>query len=618
MWLIEIKSMKLVLFQGEPPPYAILSHTWGQHELSFQDFERGWSNAESTEKIKHTCEQTLADRLDYVWIDTCCIDKSSSAELSEAINSMYRWYQKAQVCYVYLVDVKKEHFAQQFPGSCWFTRGWTLQELIAPQSVIFYDSKWIPLGSKKDLIEDLVQITGIDKGSLQGEDLEKASVAQRMSWAAKRKTTRIEDIAYSLLGIFGVNMPMLYGEGEKAFLRLQEEIMKISDDQSLFSWGVSRPLQEILSDRIIVKTTLMPSQVVVLQDSWEVDLVDQPNSTEVRQLDRSSPKLHGMLACSPDYFEQCGSIIPISNWLDHACEPPVLFARYLRLSLPIIESGSGRFSNCIAILGCYDNSTDLVIGIVFKRQGRGMAGRLVAPIGIRLRNTVLQDHWLLMSLLRRISLKDHTVQLPVGVRVIIDDSSIGSAGYSLYKFKCSHGGQQCFCSSKRLEHEPQTEGRRAVLVYKSPFLPPFYILLGKYSTNSTHSTYPTCHAETNEPRIFSRTMLRAGFFKPEDDIEEKLQKVLQEPRIQLYTHIWTGNDNPSKDANYILNLDDAGAGTTVLNNWHRSTEVLDRPANPCIRLSASLQRSSFPETEDCGVEEKLTIRINQTKDELLN
>ena len=141
--------MKLVPFQGKPPPYAILSHTWGKHEHSFQDFERGWRNAESnsgTKKIKHTCEKTRADGLDYVWIDTCCINKSSSAELSEAINSMYQWYQKAQVCYVYLVDVKKEHFAQQFPGSCWFTRGWTLQELIAPQSVIFYDSRWIPLG----------------------------------------------------------------------------------------------------------------------------------------------------------------------------------------------------------------------------------------------------------------------------------------------------------------------------------------------------------------------------------------------------------------------------------------------------------------------------------------
>jgi len=614
MWLIEIESMKLVLFQGEPPPYAILSHTWGKHELSFQDFEKGWSNAESnsgTEKIKHTCEQTLADRLHYVWIDTCCIDKSSSAELSEAINSMYRWYQEARVCYAYLVDVEKEHFAQQFPRSRWFTRGWTLQELIAPQSVIFYDSRWIPLGSKEDLIEDLVPITGIDKGSLQGEDLEKASVAQRMSWAAKRETTRIEDRAYSLLGIFDVNMPMLYGEGKKAFLRLQEEIMKISDDQSLFSWGVSRPLQEILSDHIIVKTALMPSQEVVLQDSWDVDLVNQPNSTEVRQLDRSSPKLHGMLAHSPDYFEQCGSIIPIPNWLDHACEPPVLFAKHLRLSLPIIESVSGHFSNCIAILGCYDNSTDLVIGIVFKRQGRGMAGRLLTPIGIRLRSTVLQDHWLLKSLLRRISLKDHTVQFPVGVRIIIDDSSIDSAGYSLYKFKCSHGGQQCFCSSKRLEHEPQTEGRRAVLVYKSLFLPPFYILLGKYSTYSTY-------AGKNEPRIISRTMLRAGFFKPEDDIEGKLQNVLQEPWRQLYTHIWTGNDEPSEDADYILNLDDAGAATTVLNHWHRSSEVLDRPANPRIRLSASLQRNSFPETEDCGVEEKLTIRISRTKDELLN
>lgn len=150
-----------------------------------------------------------------------------------------------------------------------------------------------------------------------------------------------------------------------------------------------------------------------------------------------------------------------------------------------------------------------------------------------------------------------------------------------------------------------------MLVYKSLFFPPFYILLGKYSTYSTY-------AGTYDPRIISRTMLRAGFFKSEDDIEGKLQKMLQEPRSQLYTHIWTSNDDPSEDADYILNLDDAGAGTTVLNHWHRSTEVLDRTANPRIRLSASLQRSSFPETEDCRVEEKLTIQISRTKDELLN
>jgi hypothetical protein len=282
-----------------------------------------------------------------------------------------------------------------------------------------------------------------------------------------------------------------------------------------------------------------------------------------------------MLARSPVYFKQCGSIIPIPNWLDYACEPPMLFAKHLRLYLPIIESGSGYFSKGIAVLGCYDNSTDLVIGIVFKRQGRGMAGRLVAPIGIRLRNTVLQDHWLLKSLIQRISLKDHTVQFSVGVRVIIDDSSIDSAGYSLYKFKCSHRGQQCFCNSKYLEHEPQTEGRRAVLIFKSLALPPFYVLLGKYSM----------YAGTDKARIISRTMLRAGFLKSEDDIEGKLQKVLQEPRRQLYTHIWTGNDDPSDDADYVQNLDDAGASTTVLNHWYRSIEVLDIPTNPRIRLS---------------------------------
>ncbi|KAI9782388.1 MAG: hypothetical protein M1839_005261 [Geoglossum umbratile] len=199
--------------------------------------EPGVANKKGSKKVKSCCSIARANGLKYIWIDTCCIDKTSSAELSEAINSMYRWYQEADVCYGYLADVPSKAV---FSGSRWFTRGWTLQELIAPSTVIFLDEEWKELGTKASLQQDVSDCTGILVGILSGDDdLETFSIAQRMSWAAKRKTSRIEDRAYCLLGIFGINMPLTYGERETAFTRLQEEIMRISDDHSLFAWKSS-------------------------------------------------------------------------------------------------------------------------------------------------------------------------------------------------------------------------------------------------------------------------------------------------------------------------------------------------------------------------------------------
>jgi hypothetical protein len=227
------------------PTYAILSHRWQDDEVSFLDMQRGTAtNRAGYSKIKNLCDLARKQGFTYAWVDTCCIDKSSSAELSEAINSMYQWYQKSAVCYVYLFDVPviadglgAEQFRKAFWESVWWTRGWTLQELIAPSEVEFYDSAWQYMGNKSTLKANIVSITGIDEAMLEGASPESFSLAKRMSWAAKRTTTRVEDMAYSLLGIFSVNMPMLYGEGDRAFLRLQEEIMKQSDDHSLFAWS---------------------------------------------------------------------------------------------------------------------------------------------------------------------------------------------------------------------------------------------------------------------------------------------------------------------------------------------------------------------------------------------
>ena len=258
-------------FDGDLPRYAILSHRWGSDEASFQDFEKGVQQSrEGFAKIKQCCDHASQHGFEWAWIDTCCIDKKSSAELTEAINSMYNWYRRAKVCYVHLTDVLWENGTSElhqasmkrFRESLWFTRGWTLQELLAPPIHHFVDQNWRDIGTKDDLAQEISEITGIDTQHLlpnvnknpvsctKATDCRyhpdpfryrftgkwEPSVATRMSWASKRQTSRIEDMAYCLLGIFDVNMPPLYGEGRKAFMRLQYEIIKQTNDDSIFAW----------------------------------------------------------------------------------------------------------------------------------------------------------------------------------------------------------------------------------------------------------------------------------------------------------------------------------------------------------------------------------------------
>ncbi|RYP15752.1 hypothetical protein DL765_005527 [Monosporascus sp. GIB2] len=236
MRLLNCRTKKLEEFiQAAIPPYAILSHAWEDDEVHFHDIvldNVGYTTKRGWYKIEKSCEQALRDGLDYVWADTICIDKSSSAELSEAINSMFKWYRSSSTCYAYLCDLPEIDFEM----SRWFTRGWTLQEMIAPRELWFYDSNWVVQGSKSTLVDKLQEITGVDTTALRGGNLRYFSVARKMSWASKRQTTREEDIAYCLLGIFDISMPLLYGEGSKAFIRLQEEIIKEYDDESLFAW----------------------------------------------------------------------------------------------------------------------------------------------------------------------------------------------------------------------------------------------------------------------------------------------------------------------------------------------------------------------------------------------
>ena len=247
MRLLDTETIEIREFEGDSlPGYAILSHTWGIEEVSYQLLKSGKNkDCQGYKKILACCERALSEAYLYVWIDTCCIDKTSSAELSEAINSMWRWYEKAQVCYVYLDDVRAgtsknvvvgldPELYPQFRRSRWFTRGWTLQELLAPNKVIFHDMHWKPLGERWPLRLEICAATGISEVHLRRPRI--ASVAAKMSWASKRVTSRPEDVAYSLMGLFDVYMPLLYGEGVHAFLRLQQEIVRSSNDESIFAW----------------------------------------------------------------------------------------------------------------------------------------------------------------------------------------------------------------------------------------------------------------------------------------------------------------------------------------------------------------------------------------------
>jgi hypothetical protein len=241
------------------PPYAILSHTWladDKEEVTFEDMERGIAKEKVAgyDKILFCGDQAAKDGLDYFWVDTCCINKASSAELQEALTSMFSWYGKADRCYAYLLDVSAleapdvdmdgqlplTSWESAFRQSRWFTRGWTLQELLAPPSVEFFSTERIRLGDKRSLEKWVTEITHIPPKALQRHPLADFTVAERFSWSKNRHTKRREDRAYCLLGIFHIFMPLMYGEGDNAFVRLQAEIGKEDADNARLDQYLSK------------------------------------------------------------------------------------------------------------------------------------------------------------------------------------------------------------------------------------------------------------------------------------------------------------------------------------------------------------------------------------------
>jgi hypothetical protein len=324
----QTREMKEFVSDNHVPPYAILSHTWGEGEISLANWlsfpAQKMKEMHGYRKIDFCCRQAIQDSLSWVWVDTyvsstrssfssvspsagingrdtrCCIDKTSSAELSEAINSMFRWYQQAAVCYVYLADASQcqnsKEIETQISKSRWFTRGWTLQELLAPEKLLFFSEAWAPLGSKSSLRDLVSQITGIEGKFLDRADLHTASVSKKMAWAANRQTTRTEDTAYCLLGLFDINMPLLYGEGKKAFQRLQEEIIRSYPyDHTLYAWGIP----------VARKDWSRNFPPVDDDASWPIPVPWSPDESERR--------LRGLLADSPADFQFSGNLVPWHN-----------------------------------------------------------------------------------------------------------------------------------------------------------------------------------------------------------------------------------------------------------------------------------------------------------------
>ena len=263
----ELLSIQKLENDGE---YAIVSHRWSvgdedvfpkleilhrknrdtqQHKQAEQvkDLLQR-SNDESISKIRLACREARKDKIPYVWIDTCCIDRRDLRELSQALNSMFRWYKEARICYTYLSDVEFDNQADQFKKSAWFTRGWTLQELLAPGQMHFFDLDWTRLGTKKSMLSQISEATNIKTDYLKG-DFTGACIAERMSWASGRTTKIRDDMAYSMLGIFGITMDVRYGEEEDAFLRLEETLIEKTRDESIFAWKIPRGLNGGLSSR---------------------------------------------------------------------------------------------------------------------------------------------------------------------------------------------------------------------------------------------------------------------------------------------------------------------------------------------------------------------------------
>ncbi|KAL1942859.1 hypothetical protein VTO73DRAFT_5099 [Trametes versicolor] len=404
-WLVDLSQVvmrllhtKTGLFHDfEDPretPYAILSHVWAKkdgspsyipeleyqtaRDIQIEEEERSQGDVSQMsilsrfpQKIRSFCEIASSHGYDYAWHDACCINKTSSSELSEAINSMYDWYRYASVCYVFLHDVPTPAYGEPgavtqlgsaFRESQWHQRGWTLQELLAPSVVVFLSANWNIIGTKHTLATLLEEITKVDREVLTGRrPLDQVSVACRMSWASPRKTSREEDEAYSLLGIFGVNMRTNYGEGGHAFIRLQQEILKQIPDQTIFAWGhvLSQRKFSFNCDALIADRTTRGPQTA---------------SKETASLDQY------LLAPSPKLFKGSSNLValPWDEFMQLFGAPPSHRPTYtitpygVRAHLPLlsvnIDNAQTKVPTRVVLLACKDSRHNGLMVLIIRAQ----------------------------------------------------------------------------------------------------------------------------------------------------------------------------------------------------------------------------------------------------------
>ncbi|KAF8554893.1 hypothetical protein OG21DRAFT_1522170 [Imleria badia] len=229
--------------------YAIFSHRWSQQEATFEMVQKaglaglGSDAPQGYKKLENFCAMAVAHDCWLAWADTACIDKRSSAELEQSIRSMFSWYRNSAVCIIYLAESSG---MGDFKDEPWFTRGWTLQELLAPAQIKFYTKDWTPIKSMTDcpndkdndeMLQAISGATGIKAHDLRYFSPGLLNVREKMVWASKRQTTLEEDVAYSLLGIFDISMPITYGEGKRAFRRLMEVIVQDCREWQIFAWA---------------------------------------------------------------------------------------------------------------------------------------------------------------------------------------------------------------------------------------------------------------------------------------------------------------------------------------------------------------------------------------------
>jgi hypothetical protein len=339
----ELHSREQEFFKSQG--YAILSHRWVGAEITFETLPQHISTLKSTQsrhldspqlsKIRGACEMARQLGFAWVWIDNCCINKASSTEESESINSMYTWYRDAQICITYLSDVKLDAAPEQSnqnppkifqkinsdQPSEWFFRGWTLQELLAPRKMNFYDTNWTYMGTKDSLAQEIENITGISPAYLTNAvPFRDACIATKMSWMAGRKTTREEDIAYGMLGIFSVFLAPRYGEGMTAFMRLQQNLQTRTSDESLYAWRMPQP-----------------------SDVKSFGIERNPGMTW-------GPGEWGLLAPTPHWFRGCGNVtIDGGPWINRTVDSFRPTPEGLRMEVFLSPSERKRMYTAMAL-----------------------------------------------------------------------------------------------------------------------------------------------------------------------------------------------------------------------------------------------------------------------------